>query len=140
MTLDSSRMLSRIKERRFSVDGPNNFVPLHSTTRCREDTELRIVTTSRGNYLVVKATGTLNGQTAPQLRDVIYGLLAEPNVAIDILGITCRDVSGLAVFVNTLRRVDGSGEWPGLVGIQASLLRLFQAVGLTPNILYLDCV
>lgn len=105
---------------------------LHSIMRYPEYTELNIVTTSRGDCAVVTAAGTLNSHTAPQLREVIYGLLTEPEIALDISGIKCCDVAGLTVFVNMLRGIYASGASPILVGVQPALLRLLNAIGLTP--------
>lgn len=132
-----TRMRACMTERRCLVSGPSGGVQFRSTARCNY-TELSVVTTSRVGYEVVTAAGTLNGRTATQLREVVYGLLTEPEIALDISKISCCDFAGLTVLVNTLRDVYASGGSTVLVDVQPELLRLLHAIGLAPANDHLD--
>jgi anti-sigma B factor antagonist len=80
-----------------------------------------------GNVTVVELTGEIDVSCAPQLKDLLQGLIDEGKnqLLIDLTGVPFMDSTGLGIFINALKRSRQANGEIKLVNPQEGLRKVF---------------
>lgn len=82
---------------------------------------------------VVSVVGEVDGSTSPELRAVLFGVVASlpgRDVLVDMAGVSFCDASGLAVLIAAHRRAVAGGGRVVLVSPQEAFVRILSITGL----------
>lgn len=97
------------------------------------DQNFEISGDERDGIPVVSASGEIDVETAPPLRDRLQALTTsgKSTVVVDLLGVTFLDSTALGLLVGALKRCRESGGDLPLVIAEPRILKVFEITGLT---------
>ncbi|WP_062350877.1 STAS domain-containing protein [Bacillus kwashiorkori] len=86
-----------------------------------------------GTLTTVMVKGEIDAYTSSQLRDVIFPIINNENInlEIDLADVSYMDSTGLGVFVAAFKKVKANGGTFSLTGLSNRLERLFVITGLS---------
>src|SRR5258707_14876959 len=94
---------------------------------------LEISVDQLGNETIVRASGRIDVDSSPDLRDCLLAILsAEPlprAIAVDLAGVPYIETSGIATLIEALRMARHHQIGLCLQGVGGSVLRLFEVTG-----------
>ncbi len=94
--------------------------------------DLTLATQTRGDFIVIAVGGEIDVYTAPQLRELVVGLVDEGQVQLicDLSEVQFLDSTGLGVLVGALNRVRAHEGTLSLVVTEERILKVFEITGL----------
>jgi len=92
--------------------------------------ELGIEVVHHGDVPVVKVAGELDMSTAPDLSDVLDGLVAEPKVVVDLAELEFIDSTGLSALLGAHRAMQARGGVLELRSPQPMVVSVVETTGL----------
>ena len=112
-------------------------------TAVSSGSNLEISVDQLGNDAIVRASGRINIDSSPDLRDCLLAILsAEPlprAITVDLAGVPYIETSGIATLVEALRIGRHRQTIVCLQGLSGSVLRLFEVTGVLPLFEAGDC-
>ena len=100
--------------------------------RASEPPPLRLQAGERDGSALLEVGGTVDYDTAPQLREALLGIIdsGRRQVVVDLAGVEFMDSTGLGVLVLALKRLRDAQGQLRLTGAQVRPMKLFETTGL----------
>jgi anti-sigma B factor antagonist len=80
-----------------------------------------------GKVTVIELSGEIDVKCAPQLKDLLQGLIDEgkKQLLVDLIGVPFMDSTGLGIFVNAFKRIQQTGGAIKFASPQEELSKVF---------------
>src|SRR3712207_5009157 len=101
--------------------------------RNESDSMLATISDHRSDVAVLRLSGELDADTAPQLHATLADLLDRtvPRIVVDLSDLKFCDSVGLSAFITSKQVIAARGGWLSFAGANPFLLQLMETVGLS---------
>jgi len=102
--------------------------------------DLHLSTTSHDDYALVRVSGEVDIETAPQLSDHAVSAIRDHSaeILLDLSRVTFMDSTGLQLLLSIRERAELAGGGLGLVGVTRPVMKVLNMTGLASTFAFFD--